>query len=348
MEDSDDKILNIRVRHRRFLVTRNPVVLEIKQLLILAFFSILGVLARKGMTLLTSYSGSYVGGIIWANFTSCFIMGILVESIMAWDCFIEPRHRDLASAGGSSKAEVKFYVGLTTGFSGSFSSFSSWILETFIESANLEVDSKPFRNAGGYAIMQFFSVIITQLSVSICGFQFGKNIIQFYDPVIPGFEILEDISVLMGIFSWITVICLMAIKNWRAWTFSCTISPIACWLRYYLAKKYNKRVPAFPIGTFAANIIATVTLSIFYLLSRGKISDGRIINSTLSCYMIDGLQDGFSGTLSTVSTFVVEICNMRSYNSYIYGGVSIVVCFCFVIVILGSYSWTQGLVDPVC
>lgn len=309
---------------------------EIKLLSILTFFAILGVLARKGLMVLTTYSGAFVGGVIWANFTACVVMGMLIQSQRAWKEY-------------APKATIALYTGLSTGFCGTLSSFSSLILEAFVKSADVSIGKYYHYPNGAYGIMECASVVITQMCVSIAGLHFGKHLIKLYDPKIPHMKLIEDLAAVCGILAWIAVICLIAIMDWRSWTFSCIVAPIGCWTRFYVSKLLNPKFKRFPLGTFTCNVFATLVLAMLNLLSRGKLPNGgRILNSVLACQMIQGLDDGFCGALSTVSTFVVELYTIKSPNSYKYGFVSLAVSYIGMLLILGSYNWTQGLTDPLC
>ncbi|CCH42418.1 putative membrane protein [Wickerhamomyces ciferrii] len=336
-ESKQDKLPIDSKQYENQPKAQNRILKELKLLSILTFFAIIGVLARKGIVVLTTYDGVYVGGIIWANFTSCIIMGMLIQSNKAW-------------TGRGPKASQPLYTGLTTGFCGTFSSFSSLILESFVKSANISIGKNYNYPNGAYGIMEFASVIITQMSVSIAGLHFGKHLIKQYDPILPYYKVLETSIVILGILSWIAVICLISIKNWRSWIFACIVSPIACWTRYYASKYLNPKIKSFPMGTFFVNIFSTFIMAILNLLNRGKLPNGsgRIVNSVLSCHMIQGLEDGYCGTLSTVSTFVVELYTIKSPKSYRYGFISIIVAFIMMLLILGSYNWTNGLTNPLC
>lgn len=315
---------------------KNRIFQEVRLLCILAFFAIIGVLARKGITVLTTYNGSFVGGVIWANFTSCIIMGMMIQTERSWESI-------------GLKATIPLYVGLTTGFCGTFSSFSSLILEAFVKSADISIGKYYHYPNGAYGIMECASVMISHMAVSIAGLHFGKHLIKQHDPLIPRVNLVEDILAVCGILAWIAVICLIIIKSWRSWTFACIVSPIACWTRYYVSKLLNPKIKRFPLGTLSVNIFATLVLAILNLINRGKLSGGgRIVNSVLTCHMLQGLEDGYCGTLSTVSTFVVELYTIKSPQSYKYGFFSLAVSYIVMLLILGSYNWTVGLTDPLC
>ncbi|CDR37679.1 CYFA0S01e14796g1_1 [Cyberlindnera fabianii] len=311
---------------------------EVRLLCILSFFAIVGVLARKGITVLTTYDGSFLGGVIWANFAACVVMGLATQSSEFWKDEPVP------------KAKIQLYTGITTGFCGTFSSFSSLILEAFIKSADIQIGHYYHYRNGAYGIMECASVMISHICISIAGLHFGKHLMKFHDRKTPlNIGILENVVAVAGIASWIAVIVLIVIKSWRSWTFACIVSPIACWTRFYVSKWLNPKVSGFPMGTFTVNVAASVILAILNLLNRGKTShDGRLVNSILSCHMIQGLEDGFCGTLSTVSTFVAELYTLKSPRSYRYGFVSLAVSYILMLLILGSYNWTIGLTDPLC
>jgi fluoride ion exporter CrcB/FEX len=309
---------------------------EVHQLLILAFFAIFGALARVGIIKLTTYPGSYLSGVVWANFSSCLIMGLAVASENAW-IYDQPKNN------------TKLYVGITTGFCGTFSSFSSMVLDIFLQSIDMELVSHESYPNGGYGIMECLSVVITQMGLSISGFHLGRHMIHFYDPPFHHIHTLENILAVAGVLAWIAVICLMAVSSWRAWCFTALIAPIACWMRYYVSLWLNPKNKQFPFGTFTVNIIAVTVLAVVVLLMRGKLKEGgQIVTSELSCQILQGLDDGFCGTLSTVSTFVVELHNLRLGRSYIYAGSTIILGFCIMVVIVGSYNWAVGLTSPVC
>jgi CrcB protein len=66
------------------------------------------------------------------------------------------------------------------------------------------------------------------------------------------------------------------------------------------------------------------------------------LGGVVGCQVLQGIEDGFCGCLTTVSTWVSELSSLRRRNAYRYGAASVIVALCFLIVIMGSMLWTRG------
>lgn len=311
-----------------------------------------GVLARRALEALTDYDGAYLGGVVWANFTACFVMGMAINSEKVWEKLMDDTCSDVMFA---DKAAIPLYVGITTGFCGTCSSFSSFILEAFNKAANT-VPSTSYPN-GAYGIMEALSVFLAQIGISVGGFHGGRHFIDAIDNhSLPKslYGPLEYGSSALGLTAYVIAIVLAGTQNygnWRAWAFLCIFAPWGAVLRFALSKKLNKKLKNFPLGTFAANTLGCVLLAVFTLLARGKKhlhSPIPIVNSIVGCQVLVGLDDGFCGALTTVSTFVVELFGLNRISDYWYGFVLILVGFGCMVLVLGSYQWSVGLTTAVC
>lgn len=127
----------------------------------LILFSFLGTLARIGLTALTFYPNTPVlFTTIWANFGGSLIMGFLTEGRMLFqhewgiltydEQLARARRAEMGEGSGSSSSRtvidlsaakkahpstqktVPLYIGLTTGFCGSFTSFSTFIRDVLL------------------------------------------------------------------------------------------------------------------------------------------------------------------------------------------------------------------------
>jgi CrcB protein len=91
-------------------------------------------------------------------------------------------------------------------------------------------------------------------------------------------------------------------------------------------------------------MLGCVVLALCWNLQHAATGIGGVVG----CQVLQGVQDGFCGTLTTVSTWVGEMQALRRLRAYVYGGVSVGVGLGFVVVIMGSLRWTRGFAEPAC
>ncbi|KAG0364623.1 CrcB-like protein-domain-containing protein [Gamsiella multidivaricata] len=170
---------------------------------------------------------------------------------------------------------------------------------------------------------------------------------QTLDPIRPlpptHWTVLDAVIVSSAIIIWIGMI-LAAIftpegsqSSWRHVVLAICFAPPGAILRWYLSR-LNPRMKKFPLGTFAANIGGSMFLAVIVCLQHSPVAGGK---SALACQVLSGLQDGFCGCLTTISTFVLELKTLPRRSSYIYGLVSIVAAQLGMFVVLGSFVWTR-------
>ena len=368
----------------------------------LIFFSILGTLARLGLQALTFYPGAPVQtGVLWANFGGSLMMGFLSEDRALfydenWGVKSTKREKrrdeeqddsDKARPGvlsrtSSEKKEyaalkktIPLYIGLATGFCGSFTSFSSFVSEAFLALSNIlpvpishvstSTTSSNLARNGGYSLMAVLAVIIVTVALCLGALQAGAHLaiaLGIYLPSIPYLfarRFLDRTIVFLAWMSWLGAI-IMAIwppdrpgapagyQNWaqERWRgdalFALAFAPVGCVLRFYISLNLNDKIKAFPLGTFAVNIFGTAMEGMFYDLQHVP------LGTRVECQVLQGLMDGFCGCLTTVSTWVLELKGLRLRHAYIYGVTSIGVALGFMVIIMGSLQWTKGFKMPSC
>ncbi|KAK3401242.1 CrcB-like protein-domain-containing protein [Sordaria brevicollis] len=361
----------------------------------LIFFSLLGTLARLGLQALTSnYPQSLViFPSIWPNFAGCVVMGFLAEDRMLFrsDWGQEPalkKDDDVENSSGTGsvkpetvdtaaakkahlalKKSIPLYIGLATGFCGSFTSFSSFVRDIFLALSN---DLSPFSSAsiesrnGGYSFMALLSVMITTISLSLSGLFLGAHLAIALAPLFvkTGLTLpytfvsrfLDRLVVLLGFGCWLGAVFLSIWppdrhstsaekERWRGTaTFALVFAPLGCLLRFYASAHLNGRLPSFPLGTFVVNMFGTAVLGMAWDLEHVPSGLGGVVG----CQVLQGVADGFCGCLTTVSTWAAELAALRRRNAYVYGGASVGGGLALLVVIMGGLRWTEGFEGVKC
>ena len=165
-----------------------------------------------------------------------------------------------------------------------------------------------------------------------------------YDAISKPTPVLDSIAIASAVLSYLAALLIyfLAPAHWRhPASESILFAPLGTIVRFALSK-INTR-PAFqdrfPLGTFIANMAATLLISACFALQRRP--EGR--NSTVACNTLYAVQQGFCGCLSTVSTFVVESRAIkRKRDKWIYVGGSVILGHVFVLAIVGGIGWDRG------
>ena len=366
----------------------------------LIFFSMIGTLARLGLQSLTAYPEAPVKtGVLWANFGGSLIIGFLVEDRKLFgnqSQFTTSRKGksrkdhvgNSASDSGqqecgngvtaethlSLKKSIPLYIGLVTGFCGSFTSFSAFIRDAFLALSNslpedprsMRVPASPVSRNAGYGVLAVLAVVILTPIMSLGALLLGTHLALALAPFTPSLSLpfvrrwLNPSLVLVAWVSWLGA-TLMAIwppdrpgasaaratwaqETWRGEAlFALVFAPVGCLLRYYASLQLNAMGrPSFPLGTFAVNMAGTALSGVLFDLQHVPVGD------RVDCQVLQGGMDGFCGTLTTVSTWVVELRGLRLRHAYFYGLASVGLGLGFALVIMGSMRWTIGFHSPSC
>ncbi|KAH7419281.1 CrcB-like protein-domain-containing protein [Cadophora sp. MPI-SDFR-AT-0126] len=276
-------------------------------------------------------------------------------------------------AHAATKKTVPLYIGLATGFCGCFTSFSSFIRDVFLGLSNdlptplnhpsdyrlasATVGSTVPRN-GGYSFMALLAIIIITVGLCISALHIGAHIAIALEPFTPSLpykfcrKVLDPFAVFLAWGCWLGAILLAIFppdrnsappEIWRGRAvFALVFAPLGCLGRFYASLYLNGKIASFPLGTFVVNIFGTVILGMSYDLQRVP------LGGVIGCQVLQGIEDGFCGCLTTVSTWVSELSSLRRRHSYQYGAASVIVGLCFMIVIMGSMKWTIGFSDLQC
>ncbi|KIW97376.1 uncharacterized protein Z519_02768 [Cladophialophora bantiana CBS 173.52] len=350
----------------------------------LIFFAIFGTLSRLGVEAINTYPDAPVlSPVLWANVGGSLIFGFLAEDRQLFKEEWGPHHPDppwslkppeaggRQSGSGSSianevasskhkhlkvKKTIPLYIGLSTGFCGSFTSFSTFLRDAFLalsgQLGSLTRSQAPSPRHRGYDFEAVVAVLIVHVACSLAALKFGAHLAlatQSMMPTLPfrrARKVLDPAIVILGLGCWIGAILLAIWPPKDAWRgqviFSLIFAPVGCLFRFYLSKHLNRRIPSFPVGTFLANISGTAALGVCFIVQRF----GH--RSVLSCQVLNGIMDGFSGCATTVSTWVGELETLRRKHAHIYGASSVAVGLSILVVIIGSLLWSAGFDVPAC
>ncbi|ORZ07521.1 CrcB-like protein-domain-containing protein [Lobosporangium transversale] len=323
-------------------------------------FSILGLLIRLGLVSIETFPGQQVFALAWPQFIGCMFMGLFV-STREWI------NQGLATKRITHKARwigPFIYVGLSSGLCGSITTFSSWSLGIFVEMINpTKIKRHPLQN-----VLSALTELVVTLAFSMVGLQSGMHLGEAIlqkdttdnsdnssrmqnkpEPLKPvesplHWTILDFIIIGSCVLLWIGMVLvtiLMPQGSWTSWrhvVFAICFAPPGAILRWYLSR-FNIRTKQFPVGTFAANVIGSLILAALVCLQHSSGVGGK---STLICQVLSGLQDGFCGCLTTISTFALELKILSRRASYIYGVSSVVAAQLAMLIVLGSFVWTRS------
>ncbi|KAK8961811.1 hypothetical protein KSP40_PGU011972 [Platanthera guangdongensis] len=216
-------------------------------------------------------------------------------------------------------------VGITTGYMGSLTTFSGWnqkmldlsaeghwtfavagiILGMFIvnECVTIGVESAEF-------LRSCFSEWIENCSEKTKG--------RFQCLRLDTLKLQLMVIILMLVI-WVSLSglsCILAVKkmdnltNGAVLWLGCLLGPFGVWARWYLSRLNGQGLGIkgslkwLPIGTLLANFLAA-----FLMAALSTISNA--VNTKRCRIIVSGVQFGFLGCMSTVSTFVAEVYAMR-------------------------------------
>ncbi|KAI9785371.1 MAG: hypothetical protein M1839_000390 [Geoglossum umbratile] len=351
----------------------------------LTLFSLLGTLARLGIQALSTYPNApTAAGVLWANFAGCVVMGFLSEArgLVARAGGEEKRDGGSEGSGASAAAAVgdsndnsnppppgpptPLTIGLSTGFCGSLTSFSSFARDAFLALSNTTPPPAAPRSAFSSVLALLATVILT-LSLSLSALQFGAHIAIAAAPLLPRVArllrrmrpVLDWLGVVLGLGCWVGAVILAVFppdrrggpqnplgalpEHWRRDVlFALPFAPLGTLVRFYTSLLLNPLLPSFPLGTFAVNISGSLVLAMAWDLQH----TASYRPTLTACQLLQGLQDGFCGCLTTVSTWAVELRALRRRHAYVYGAASVAAALGALVGVMGGVRWA-GRFRPV-
>lgn len=146
------------------------------------------------------------------------------------------------------------------------------------------------------------------MSIFLHSFLLGRTVISFLHIKKNLFHIhpIIQMGISMGIFFLVIIVCVIVFSFTANYTglFVILSTPFGGLTRYYLSKK-NKNWPRFPLFTFIVNLFGCIFFEILMGITN------RYYFSSFSLELIQGVEVGFCGSLTTVSTFANELMNSK-------------------------------------
>ncbi|KAF8607940.1 hypothetical protein BDV93DRAFT_467595 [Ceratobasidium sp. AG-I] len=285
---------------------------------LLAFPAVLGVLARLGLQSLATYDGRTVFALAWVQGMGCFIMGLTVGKRELITSFYPP-----------------LFTAITTGFCGSFTTFSSWQLGVF----------EGWSNAGSFHrgwirdVMDGLTQTVVTLLVSLGGLSFGLHISTRLPIPAPTSKLNPMLIHILSLLSLLTYLATIPLYFKLSPTFRMKATSALLFsfpgalTRHILATYLNPLTAELPLGTLAANSLGTALLAAFHVIQRTSVS-------AAACVTLQGLSDGYCGCLSTVSSFAVEMRGLKGRRAWRYFGVSYLIGQGLMVAIVGGPWWS--------
>lgn len=319
-------------------------------------FSVPGNLARIALQGLTRYDNSYInysgGTVVWVNFASCFVMSWCNNSVGFWSHI-------LAGTGKTNMKQLALHTGITSGFCGSFSTFSSALIEIFFKT--IDIVQRPLPNVG-YRVTEFFASSLVTFSLPFFGHILGRQFAMAFDLyIVPRFSrfltyrnarAFELFCTLVGIgalISDLVLTCALSVGYWykESYSFGILMGAFGALLRFKLSSLNGRFfAPWFPTGTLMANVIGCLLIAILNLLIygyRNAAADILLVSSPVHRFILTGFSLGFCGSLTTMSSFINELYNLdHPWLQHIYFWATFTPCFIVILLIDGSYAWSRG------
>ncbi|TKX22101.1 putative fluoride export protein [Elsinoe australis] len=343
----------------------------------LIFFSLLGTLARLGIQWLTFYPGAPVTtSVLWANVGGSYVMGFLSEDRQLFQFPASLQKPNMTSADTKAqhakhKKTIPLYIGLATGFCGSFTSFSSFMRDAFLALSNdlpsplshpIPANTAPpnlsttHPRHNGYSVLSLLAVLLYEPALSLCALYVGAHTALLLDRATPSISprtncLLDRLALPLGFGAWLAALLIAIFPTNPSWRgevlFALVFAPLGTLLRFYASLRLNPVAKSFPLGTFAVNVFGSAVLGMAFDLQRVRIR-GLTGGSVAGCQVLQGIEDGFCGCLTTVSTWVAEIQGLRRRHAYRYALVSMAAGMAVMVLIMGSVRWSVGWNLPIC
>ncbi|RKP11203.1 CrcB-like protein-domain-containing protein [Thamnocephalis sphaerospora] len=317
-------------------------------LLSITLFAIAGTVTRVGLIALHTYTDAPLPAGLYPQAVGCLLLGVF----NGW------KTRLLLCSS-------TLFVGLGVGLCGSITTFSSWMLWSY----QAFFDWPRATRGAFYDVLAGIGILCAHLLVASAAYQLGTVWSRMFDsdhawtaPTdasgkrvvvmlrtergITGYTSYSAIDIALMVAGALAlvgfILCAVFASNGRDYTVSGAFGPPGALLRYYLSPLNGKR-RSFPIGTFTANMLGTLTLAALFSVGHVGLDPSRT-----ACMFLAALSDGFCGCLTTVSTFIAELHTLRPSHAHLYAAISAATGLAIMISGPGTLYWAVGPLQSTC
>lgn len=328
---------------------------------LVALASLWGTLTRLGLEALNTYDGQSIAPVIWAQGVGCVVMGWATyhRNRAVLEQWYKPAFTMLTTGYCGSVTSYSQWVATVFEAFANYHHYQRHGLHNVMDAltqtaATLGVAYAAFwagRCVGDLACLEYVEEMRRAR-------RRGAPPKDDPDPITDYYAMDEDAKLLarrpylvwvdaacvvLGVAFWVGAALLCALyAHFRHVTYALVLSPPGALLRWQLTKLNTPRVPdapgalrkvrRWPWGTVLANMLSIV---VYCAAESGQFAGYAVGLASRGAYSIDacnalrGLQDGFCGTLSTISTLIAELVALKPpRNAFA----------------LALFSWTAGLV----
>ncbi|WFD01312.1 hypothetical protein MYAM1_004074 [Malassezia yamatoensis] len=330
--------------------------------------SLWGTLTRMGLTALNTYAGQSIDPNVWAQGVGCLVMGWVTAASnrKVLDQWYKP-----------------LFPMMATGYCGSVTSFSVWAVGVFEAFADYHHYHRGGLHNVMDALTQTAATLAVSFAAFWTGECISKTFnleelekrrlpqqdrlpteatqakqalaekdLSASSPAGSSQNVVHWIAIVVGLVFWIGAALLCGLyAPFRHVTYALVLSPPGALVRWQLARlnPSGSRPLSrhWPFGTYFANQLAVLIycageVAMYFGYIAGP--TGKTVSSKDACNALYGLQAGFCGTLSTISTLITELVAMkppRKAFAYVFFSWASGVVFC--ILVLGSTWWSSGM-----
>ncbi|WFD03623.1 hypothetical protein MOBT1_002324 [Malassezia obtusa] len=340
---------------------------------LVAFASLWGTLTRLGLQGLNTYDGQSIEPLVWAQAVGCLVMGWVTysENRRVLERWYKPLF-PMVSTG---------YCGSVTSYSSwvfaVFQAFSNNkhynrhglhnVMDALTQTAaTVGLSLAAFwggRCLAGRLRLTYLDALFKKpcasASAADAHAECGASLAPHNTPAkAPSPVCAHAASIALGLFFWIGAALLCGLyRPFRRETYALVLSPPGALLRWQLAR-FNQAPPQnkpsvsgairrWPWGTAAANILAVLVYCAAETAQYvGYVTGPQSLGAYTpdACNALYGLQNGFCGTLSTISTLAAELIAMKPpRNAFAYLLFSWTIGIVISILLVGAPWWSLGM-----